>query len=343
MTTIKTADQLAQVGLVNPDTLAALAPVLAEYAVAISPAMTDLIHAEQGNGPISRQFLPDIAETITLAEELADPIGDHPHSPVKGIVHRCADRVLLKPVHHCAVYCRFCFRREQVGPGKEFLSAAELDNALDYIRQNAAIWEVILTGGDPMVMSDRRLKDLCQKLAAIPHVGVIRFHTRVPVVAPERITASLVRALKTTKPVYIAIHTNHADEWTPAARTAAARLADAGLPLLSQTVLLKGINDTLPAMTRLMRTLVENRVKPYYLHHADLAKGTSHFRTDIATGQNLMMALREAASGLCQPTYVLDIPGGHGKIPVTPAPIEQQAAGQYRLTDPKGRIHDYQA
>jgi len=326
----------------SAETLATLAPVLADYALAISPAMVDLIHHEKGDGPISRQFLPTIAEATITPEELADPIGDHPHSPVKGIVHRYADRVLLKPVHHCAVYCRFCFRREQVGPGKEALSHEEMDNAIDYIRRTPAIWEVVVTGGDPLVMSNRRLRDLCEKLGAIDHVAVIRFHTRIPVVAPERVTQDLVRALKAgKKTTYIAIHTNHADEWTEAACAATARLADGGLPLLSQTVLLKGINDTLPALKNLMRVLVANRVKPYYLHHGDLARGTSHFRTDIATGQALVAALRTALSGLCQPAYMLDIPGGYGKVEIAASPIAAVAPGHYRVTDPRGNTHDY--
>ncbi len=214
-------------------------------------------------------------------------------------MHRYPDRVLLKLTPICAVYCRFCFRREMVGPenGKP-LSAEALKRALDYIRAQPQIWEVILTGGDPLVLSARRLRAVMQELGRIEHVKVLRIHTRVPIAEPARVTAELTRALKVKgKPTYIALHVNHARELNAAVRAGVARLADAGLPLLGQSVLLKGVNDTPQAMSDLMRALVECRIKPYYLHHADLAPGTSHLRTDIATGQELMRGLARTALG----------------------------------------------
>jgi lysine 2,3-aminomutase len=297
----------------------ALAEVARRYAVAITPTMASLI--ETATDPIGAQFLPDARELITTPEELADPIGDHAHSPTPWIVHRYADRLLLKLTHVCPVYCRFCFRREMVGPGKaRGLKPAALDAALDYIRAQPKVWEVILTGGDPFVISARRAKAVTQALAAIEHVQVLRWHTRVPVVAPERVTPAFVRALKAPgKAVYVALHANHAREFTAQARAAIARLVDAGIPMVSQTVLLKGVNDTPAALEDLMRAFVVNRIKPYYLHHGDLAPGTGHFRTSIAQGQALIRTLKINASGLCQPTYVLDIPGGHGKAPLTPS------------------------
>ena len=288
--------------------------------------------------------MPDAAELDTRPQELADPIGDDAHSPVAGIVHRYPDRVLLKPVHVCAVYCRFCFRREMVGR-RPALSRAELDAALDYIRAHSEIWEVIFTGGDPLVLSPRRLREIVTALAAIEHVRIIRVHTRVPVVAPQRISPELVLALKAPgKATYVALHVNHARELSKAARASCARLVDAGIPMLSQTVLLRGVNDDAATLGELMRALVECRIKPYYLHHGDLAPGTAHWRTSIEEGQALMRALRGRLSGLCQPTYVLDIPGGHGKSPIGPGYLEQvgvNGTAHYRVTDFNGRRHAY--
>ena len=238
-------------------------------------------------------------------------------------MHRYPDRVLLKLVNVCAVYCRFCFRREMVGPGKQMLSPGKLDAALAYIEAHPQIWEVILTGGDPLVLSARRLGEVVRRIAAIDHVKIVRLHTRLPVVAPEKITPALVRALKAPgKTTYVALHANHPRELTPAVRAACARIVDGGIPMVSQSVLLHGVNDDAATLEALMRAFVECRIKPYYLHHADLAPGTSHFRTTIEDGQALMRALRGRVSGLAQPTYVLDIPGGYGKVPVGPGYVD---------------------
>lgn len=324
-------------GLVAPERLPALEAVAARYAVAITPPMAELIEAADPHDPIARQFVPDIAELDTRADELADPIGDDVHAVSPGLIHRYPDRVLLKLVQVCAVYCRFCFRRETVGPGAEHLSPEALERALAYIRDHGEIWEVILSGGDPLVVSPRRLKALMAALAAIAHVKVVRFHTRVPVVAPERVTADLVAALRPEGiTTWVAIHANHAREFTPQARAAIAALADAGIPLVGQTVLLRGVNDTPEALGGLMRAMVENRIKPYYLHHGDLAPGTAHFRTSLDEGQALTRSLRGHYSGLCQPTYVLDIPGGHGKSPVGPSYV-----GDGAVEDWQGGSHAY--
>src|SRR5450631_3077141 len=346
MTTLRTPAQFCDHDLVPPEDRAALGAVAARYAVALPPALADLIDRNDPHDPIARQFVPDAAELDHRLEELNDPIGDDAHSPVKGIVHRYPDRVLLKLTPICAVYCRFCFRREMVGPDKgKALSAEALALALDYIRSRPEIWEVILTGGDPLVLSARRLRAVMQRLAAIEHVKVLRIHTRVPVAEPARLTAELVRALKVkSKPTYVALHINHPRELTPAARAACARLADAGIPLLGQSVLLAGVNDTPEVLGGLMRALVECRIKPYYLHHGDLAPGTAHLRTDIATGQDLMRSLRGRLSGLCQPAYVLDIPGGYGKSPIGPNYIERGAANGgecVEIEDFNGRRHRY--
>ncbi len=344
--TLRNPTQLCEHGLAAPEQLPALVAVAARYAVAVTPALDALIDRNDPRDPIARQFVPDAAELDHQPQELADPIGDTAHSPVEGIVHRYPDRVLLKLTHVCAVYCRFCFRREMVGPDKPTaLSREALVRALDYIRAHNGIWEVILTGGDPLVLSARRLREVMDALRALAHVKVVRIHTRLPVAAPERITAGLVRAMKASgKATYVAVHVNHARELTPEARAALSRMADAGLVLLGQSVLLKDVNDTPEALGDLMRALVECRVKPYYLHHGDLAPGTAHLRTDIATGQALMRELRGRWSGLCQPTYVLDIPGGHGKSPIGPNYLgrkETSGGEQFIVEDFNGIRHDY--
>jgi lysine 2,3-aminomutase len=335
--TARSAADLVDAGVLDAASKDEIARVAQRYAVAITPAMLDTIDPHDAADPLARQFVPGAAELTTTPDELADPIGDAPHTPVKGIVHRYPDRVLLKPTHACAVYCRFCFRREMVGPGGEALSPAELDAALGYIRAHPEIWEVILSGGDPLILSPRRLKDIVAALDAINHVGVIRIHTRVPAVEPTRITDELIDALRADKAVYVVLHANHPREFTDAARAACRRIVDTGIPMLSQSVLLKGVNDDPATMEALLRAFVRNRIKPYYLHHADLAPGTSHFRTTIAEGQALMRDLRGRVSGLCQPTYVLDIPGGHGKVPVGPGYVHEDGS----VEDPWGGRHDY--
>jgi len=336
--TLRSAIDLVEAGLAAPSAEADLANVGARYAIAVTPTMAELINPKDFDDPIARQFVPDVRELMTDPAERTDPIGDHAHSPVKGIVHRHGDRVLFKVVGICPVYCRFCFRREMVGPQAEGnLSADEIQAALAYISAHPEIWEVILTGGDPLMLSPRRIETVTRQLAAISHVKIVRWHTRVPVVAPERVTPEVVAALRAPqKTVYVAIHANHPRELSAPARTAIARLADAGIPLVSQTVLLRGVNDDADTLEALMRGLVEARVTPYYLHHGDLAPGTAHFRTTIAEGQALVRALHARLSGLAMPTYVLDIPGGHGKVQVGPAYL---AGDGDLVADPSGGLH----
>lgn len=340
---VRTAEDLVEAGLIEPSQRAAVSDVAERYAVAISPAIAKLIDRDDPDDPIARQFVPDAAELTLLPEEREDPIGDKPHSPVAGIVHRYPDRVLLKAVHVCPVYCRFCFRREMVGPqGLGTLTPAELDAAITYITEHEEIWEVILTGGDPLVLSPRRLAEIMERLKPIDHVKIVRFHTRVPVVEPERINADLVAALKASgKATYVALHANHPRELTPEARDASARLIDAGIVMVSQSVLLKGVNDDAEVLASLMRAFVETRIKPYYLHHPDLAPGTSHFRLSIDEGQALVASLRGRVSGLCQPAYILDIPGGHGKAVISAASIAADGGGCYTVTDFRGKEHTY--
>jgi lysine 2,3-aminomutase len=341
--TLRTPADLRNAALVAPELVPGLETVAQRYAVAVTPAMADLINRADADDPIAQQFVPSLAELAVTPDERADPIGDGTHSPVEGIVHRYPDRVLLKAVHVCPVYCRFCFRREMVGPqGIGTLSAEALHNALGYIRDHDDIWEVILTGGDPLVMSPRRLREIMEVLQAIEHVKVVRFHTRVPVVEPERVDAELIDALTASgKTAYVALHANHPRELTAGARAACTRLIEAGVAMVSQTVLLRGVNDSAETLAALMRAFVEARVKPYYLHHPDLAPGTSHFRLTLEEGQALVAALRGRVSGLCQPTYVLDIPGGYGKVPVQPGTVKPHGDGTYTVVDPWGGEHAY--
>jgi lysine 2,3-aminomutase len=339
--TLTSATDLAAAGLITEEEAEGVARVAARYAVAIPPAVHELLRSAANAPAVMRQFVPSAAELQSAPGENADPIGDHTHTPVKGIVHRYPDRVLLLPMLTCAVYCRFCFRREDVG-SEGVLTPPEMKAALDYIRSTPAIWEVILTGGDPLVLSARRIGEIVRALDSIPHVQVIRVHTRVPVAAPERIDAALVAALKATgKAVYVAVHCNHADELTPAMRAACERLSDAGIPLLAQTVLLKDVNDSVEALEALMRGLVAARIKPYYLHQLDYAPGTSHFRVPVERGRALVKALRGHLSGLAQPTYILDIPGGAGKVPLTGAYVTEENSGSFAIEDPNGTLHAY--
>lgn len=341
---LHTTADLARAGLVEADATAALEAVAARYAIAVTPAVAALIDPADPSDPIGLQYLPSPEELISAPGEQADPIGDQIHAPVKGIVHRYPDRLLLTATYACAVYCRFCFRREVVGPGGAGgLTPAELDGALAYIAGHPEVWEVILTGGDPLVLSPRRIADLVRHLSDIPHVKILRVHTRLPVADPEKVSDALVEALSSSRlTLAVGVHVNHARELTPAADAALARLAGAGALLLSQTVLLRGVNDRVEVLGDLMRALVERGVRPYYLHHPDPAPGTARFRVTLAEGQALVRGLRGRYSGLCQPTYVLDIPGGFGKVPAGPAWIESDGAG-LTATDPWGGRHPVEA
>jgi lysine 2,3-aminomutase len=338
--TLTRISELAEAGLVTKEGVVGLDAVAARYSVAITPAMAALI--EGPDEPIGRQFLPSPREMETHPEERADPIGDHAHSPVRGMVHRYPDRALLKVTHTCPVYCRFCFRREMVGPdGDGNLSEAELDAAFAYLAGQPGIRELIVTGGDPLVLSPRRIGALAARAAEIRHLRMLRFHSRVPVVAPERITPALVSAIRSTRlAAFVSIHANHSREFTDTAKVAIARLADAGIALLGQAVLLRGVNADTVTLAALFSEMATNRIRPVYLHHPDLAPGTSHFRLSLAEGRALFAALRGRLSGHAIPAYVLDLPGGFGKIPVGEGHVVEEA-GKILIRDPAGRLHAY--
>jgi lysine 2,3-aminomutase len=315
--TLRTPQDLLRAGLVAEAMLPALEEVAARYATAITPAMAALINPGDPADPIALQYIPDAAELIIAPHELEDPTADAPFTPVKGVVHRYPDRALLKPLLACPVYCRFCFRREKVGPDGGVLTEADLESAFLWFEGNTAIREVILTGGDPLMLSARRLGEILGRLAGMAHIETLRIHTRVPVADPARVTGALVGAMRQTKPVFIAVHANHAREFTPDAAMALARLAEAGVPLLGQTVLLRGVNDAAPALEALLRAMIRNRIKPYYLHSLDPAPGTARFQVREADGLALMAALRGRLPGHALPFFVRETPMGGGKKPVT--------------------------
>jgi lysine 2,3-aminomutase len=328
--TIRDAAALAAAGLADRATAEVVA---ARYAVAITPAMQALI--EHPDDPIGRQFVPHPDELTTAPGERTDPIGDDALSPLKGIVHRYPDRALLKPLLACPVYCRFCFRREHVGPDGGVLTEAELTAAYAWLAAHPAIREVILSGGDPLMLSPRRLRGILEALQSIPHIELLRVHSRVPLADPGRLDVALARVLATDKPLWLVVHANHAREFTPAARAALRRVQAEGVPVLGQSVLLRGVNDSAAALEALFRAMLAARVKPYYLHQLDAAPGTRRFRVPLSEGRALVAALRGRVTGLAWPTYVLDIPGGHGKVPVGPEYLEDGA-----VRDPWGGRHE---
>ncbi len=345
---LKTVSDLVDERLVPEGQRGTLEAVAQRYAIAVPPHLRQQILLEATpNGPLARQFVPDARELQARPDEVADPIGDNAHSPVKGIVHRYRNRVLLKIVRVCPVYCRFCFRREMLGPsGETMLTETEVVNALAYVARHPEIEEVIITGGDPLVLSPRRIENLTQALSNIGHVTKLRWHSRVPIAAPERVTRDLVSAISATdRQVRVAIHTNHAHELTRDARRACQQLKDAGFELLSQSVLLRGVNDDVDIITGLFEAFKDLSIRPYYLHQLDLAPGTHHFRVSIQEGQALLNVVRQRAPNLPQPDYILDIPGGFGKVPLADSHVRlvdrDQDGDIYRVRDPLGSVHIY--
>jgi lysine 2,3-aminomutase len=313
-----------------------LETVAARYPVRISPHYLSLIR-EPGD-PIWRQCVPDPRELED--DQLPDPLDEERLSPVPGLIHRYPDRVVWLVSDECAVYCRFCMRKRRLGqafPSTE----ADRSAALDYIGSHPEIRDVILSGGDPLMLTDGEMDDLLGRLRAISHVEIIRIGSRIPVVLPQRITPELCNLLKRHHPLYLNTHFNHPVEVTPEAAGACARLADAGIPLGNQTVLLKGVNDDPAVMTLLMQRLLAIRVRPYYLHQMDLVRGTGHFRTSVACGVRIMATLRGHTSGLANPYYVIDLPGGKGKVPVLPETVRREG-GLLIMTTYTGEVVVYE-
>lgn len=312
-------------------------------AMAITPYWGALLDPEDPNCPIRRQAVPVGMELVVSPHEMIDPCAEDRDSPAPHLVHRYPDRVLLLATDHCAMYCRHCTRRRLVGEHQQedVNVSSRFDAAVEYIRQNRRIRDVLISGGDPLILDDEELESLLQKIRAISHVEFLRIGTRVPVTLPQRITEKLVNMLKKYSPLWMSIHFNHPKEITKRCRIACDMLSEAGIPLGSQTVLLKGINDRPYIMKKLMHELLQIRVRPYYIYQCDPVRGTQHFRTPVAVGINIMEKMRGHTSGYAVPTYVIDGPGGGGKIPVGPNYILSQAKGKYVLRNYKGKIYTY--
>jgi lysine 2,3-aminomutase len=312
------------------------------FKVRVPASHVALIDWDDPDDPIRRQAIPSALELEYLEGELEDPIGDAAHSPVPRVTHRYPDRALLYPTYICSMYCRHCFRKESVNDAGSGYSLAAIEPALAYFARTPALREVILTGGDPLTLTDWQLREVREHLEAIDHLRLLRIHTRVPVTLPTRVTPQLVEALSGRLQVCLVTHFNHPREIVPEAQQACRRLRMAGFMLLNQSVLLAGVNDTPEIMAELCQELVYSLgAKPYYLHHCDLTRGVSHFRTTIDRGLELMRALRGRLSGVCQPTYVLDLPGGHGKIPLGPSYVEQHEGCDWVFTSYQGERREY--
>ncbi len=331
---IKKGEQLAEFFEVDA---AQINRVSKEYPLRITPHYLKLI--KKKDDPIWLQVVPDVKE-LEDEEGIDDPLHEEIDSPVPGLTHRYPDRVLLLVTSVCPVYCRFCTRKRLVGRSSE-ISEKTIQQGIDYIRNTPRVRDVLLSGGDPLMLSDEKLEWIIGQLRAIPHVEVIRIGTRVPVFLPSRITDKLCNMLKKYHPFYMNIHFNHPDEITPEVAEACNRLADAGIPLGSQTVLLKGINDNPEVMKRLMQRLLTIRVKPYYIYQADLTKGTAHFRTDVEVGLEIIRALRGHTTGFAVPQYVIDAPGGGGKIAILPESVVEMNEKEVVLRNFEGRIFRY--
>lgn len=342
---ITTGKALLEEGLIAPAELPVISKVSERYSVSLSRELMDALPEEPiASDPVAMQYVPDERELQVSPNELKDPIGDDEHTPMAGLIHRYPDRVLLQPTLTCPVYCRFCFRKEKIGAkAAKPLSDSQLDRIFDYLAAHEEVWEVILSGGDPLAMSPRRIGKILDGLEKIEHVRVVRFHSRVPVAAPGCVTDSLLEVLtNSTKSIVIVLHANHRNEFMDSAKKAIRKVRTSGITMLSQTVMLRGINDSVEDLSELMRTFVEHGVVPYYLHHLDRAPGTSHFHVPIAKAHRILRELRGHYSGLCQPTYVVDLPGGFGKSPIGPNYLEKtENAEGYVVTDYNGAKHPY--
>lgn len=311
------------------------------FRMSITPYYLSLIDKDDPTCPIRQQAVPSIKELNVRAEELSDPLGDERRSPIKGVTHRYPDRVLLYPTYNCAMYCRHCFRRRIVGQYDKTLTPKEMVRAINYIAKHPEIKEVILTGGDPLMLPDKQIKNLLRQLKEIKHLRWIRIHTRVYVTMPQRITPSLAKIFSSVRPLVVVTHANHPKEITPQFKKAAARTLRAGVIMLNQGVLMKGINDNVDALKELFYRLLESGVKPYYLHQCDLAQGISHFRTKVSDGIKLLRQMRGFITGLALPFYIIDTPGGFGKVPIDYNYLKSYRGKKIKLETFKGAIREY--
>ncbi|MFH0877459.1 MAG: lysine 2,3-aminomutase [Candidatus Omnitrophota bacterium] len=339
---IHTLDQISKILILTPEEEEGIKKSGGRLSMAITPYWTTLMDAEDPSCPIRRQAVPLIEEFKFGNNEYVDPCAEDRDSPVSGLVHRYPDRVLLLATEQCAMYCRHCTRRRLVGEKRtSSVNSKTIDAAVEYIKSNRKIRDVLISGGDPLMLEDEDLEEILKKITEIPHVEFVRLGTRVPVTLPQRITEPLIAMLKKYSPVWISIHFNHPREVSKRCKAACDMLADNGFPLGSQTVLLRGINDKPYIMKKLMQELLKVRVRPYYIYQCDPARGTAHFRTPVAVGINIIERLRGFTSGYAVPTYVVDAPGGGGKIPVGPNYLISQDKGKHVLRNYKGKIYTY--
>jgi lysine 2,3-aminomutase len=336
------AEQLKLILNLSPEEIEAIEASKGRMATAITPYFAKLMDRNDSNCPIRRQAIPTMAEFHFSPADLLDPCAEDENSPVHGLVHRYPDRALLLVTDKCAVYCRYCTRRRMVGSSEKCITEEDLDEAIAYIQATKKVRDVLISGGDPLLLEDDHLERIIAKVRKAPHVEIVRIGTRVPVTLPQRITPTLASILKKYHPLWISIHFTHPKEITKEVRRACAILAEAGIPLGSQTVLLRGINDRPVVMKRLMHELLKIRVRPYYIYQCDLAMGTEHFRTPIAVGINIIEKLRGHTTGYAVPSFVIDAPGGGGKIPIGPTYLISQDKGKVVLRNYQGKVFEYQ-
>ena len=312
-----------------------------KLALAITPYFFNLIDPADENCPIRWQVIPRLQETLTAPWEMSDPCGEDSHSPVPGLVHRYPDRVLFLVTDRCAAYCRYCTRSRLVSNASGYDFHPQFDKQIEYIKHNTSIRDVLLSGGDPLLFSDDKLEQLLSKLRSIPHIEFLRIGTRIPIFLPQRITEKFCAMLKKYHPLFISIHSNHPRELTTEARDALGRLADAGVPLGNQSVLLRHVNDDPGVMKAHMQKLLMCRVKPYYLYQCDMIAGSAHLRSSVRTGLEIMEQLRGHTTGYGVPQYVIDAPGGGGKVPVNPDYILNQENGRVVIRNYEGKVFEY--
>ena len=332
---------LKRVLTLTPEEEEGVARALQHLRMAITPYFASLLNPSDPSCPLRRQVVPTVQELQVSQADMVDPLGEDEHSPVPGLVHRYPDRVLVLVTDQCASYCRHCTRRRLVGAKQQVMSVEAMDRVVDYVRRTPAVRDVLISGGDPLIMGDRHIEYLLARLRAIRHVEILRLGTRVPVFLPQRITPELVAMLRRYQPLYVNIHFNHPAEITPEVERACARLVDAGIPLGSQTVLLRGINDCPHIMKRLMQRLLTIRVRPYYLYQCDLSQGIEHFRTSVAKGIEIIEHLRGHTTGLAVPQFCIDAPGGGGKVPILPQYLISMSDEKAIVRSFEGRICAY--
>jgi lysine 2,3-aminomutase len=338
---ITTVEEIKKLLRLTPQEEEGIGKSLAVFRMAVTPYYFSLINSEDPADPIRRQIVPSTAELKRVPGEEANPLHEDLDSPVERLVHRYPDRVLLLCTDSCMTFCRHCTRRRFVATADAMISEEQLGRAVDYIREHKEVRDVLISGGDPLSMNDDALEHVVRSIRSIPHVEIIRIGTRAPVVLPQRITPELCGLLRNYHPLWVNLHFNHPSEITPESSAACARLADAGIPLGNQTVLLAGINDCVSVMTTLVHELVKIRVRPYYIYQCDLAIGLSHFRTTVARGVEIIEGMRGHTSGLCVPTFVVDAPGGGGKIPVGPNYVKTAKRHHFTMRNYVNEIVNY--